>query len=62
MENEAKVDCEWHRYFAGSWSGVWSVMVRIGTRHSVEGSGNSLLISRAVIDDFGTLVVVGGWY
>jgi hypothetical protein len=39
----------------------WFVMVDIGNDHSGAGLRHSYPSARAVVDDFGTLVIVRGW-
>jgi hypothetical protein len=61
----SNVMCFWARAFRGTLAGKWSLTLNVETLHGHVGggvTGGSMLHTAAVVDDFGTLVVVQPWY
>lgn len=54
---ESQIACWWHRSYGESQT--YLVALSVGTDHGR--NGDAYPMARAVMDDFGTLVLIRGW-
>ena len=61
MDERSKIEATWHRAYGYAFT--WIISIKVGHKHGLGGGGiaSGFPQARAVVDDFGTLVLVGEW-